>query len=230
MRNITQLHEHLELFSEGDPPRHSLFVMGRVLGQADQLLVVDPPDDLNDRFSLPQQTAVLFTGAPRPVPVAVVETRPQSVAHVSIGQHLLDIYAQQFHRVVYLPALGIVCGGVFGSDLIAPELAEGSSGDDELETLRLLARLLKNRRVELYIPRTGSLGRDRVEVMGRLAEDVSYLHGLRRVIPAAARRGEALERIEQMAVTLLPENRRSRASWQVHEINVQRLFAASSAP
>ncbi|RME51091.1 MAG: hypothetical protein D6790_20380 [Caldilineae bacterium] len=228
MSRITQLHEGLELLSEGDPPRHSLFVLGRVLGQADQLLVVDPPEDLAERFTLPQQAAVLFTGPALSVDVPLLETLPGDAAHVSIGPHLLDIHAQQFHRVVYLPALGILWGGGFGSDLTVPEIAEGSSGDDELETLRLLARLLKGRRVELYIPRTGSLVRDRVEVMGRLAEDVGYLHGLRRVIPAAARRGEALERIEQMAATLLPENRRTQEGWRVHDRNVQRLFAASS--
>lgn len=227
MSAITQLHEHLELLSEGDPPRHSLFVLARTLGQDDQLLVIDPPRDLTDRFTLPRQTAVLFTGPSWDVGAPVVDTQPNQVAHVSVGQHLLDIYAQEFHRLVYLPGLGILCGGVFGSDLLLPEIAPGSSGEDEIESLRLLAQLVKSRRIQIYIPRVGSLGRDRVEVMGRLADDVSYLHGLRRVIPAGARRGEALERVEQMAATLLPENRRSPDCQRVHETNVRRLFVAA---
>lgn len=223
MTKITQLYERLELLSEGDPPRHSLFVMTRLLGTPDRLLLIDPPADVVERFSLAEENAVLFTGAPLAIGLPALQTRPGGVAHLSVGAHLLDIYSQPNGNVVYFPALGILCGGEFGSDLALPLLAPDSDGSDAIDSLRLLAQMVKQRRLELYIPRVGSLSRDRVEVMGRLAADMSYLHGLRRVIPAVGS-NEPLERMEQLAATLLPENRRTPLCRAIHEKNVERLW------
>lgn len=228
MTKITQLYPRLEMLSEGEPSRHTLFVMARLLGTPDRLLLIDPPADVTERFALGEENAVLFTGAAVETGLPALETRPGGVAHISIGEHLLDIYSQGTGNVIYFPALGLLCGGVFGSDLSLPLLASGSNGDDEIETLRLLAQLVKQRRVDLYVPSIGSVCNDRVEVMGRLAADVSYLHGLRRVIPGAVQRGEALERIEQLADTLLPDKRRTDHCRRIHEENVERLWQANS--
>ena len=228
MTKITQLYERLELLSEGDPPHHTLFVMARLLGTPDRLLLIDPPADVADRFTLAEENAVLFTGAPLETGLPSLQTQPGGVAHLSIGEHLLDIYSQQTGNIVYFPTLGLLCAGEFGSDLALPRLASGSDGGDAIETLRLLAQTVKQRRMALYIPRVGSLGRDRVEVMGRLAGDVSYLHGLRRTVNTAAAQGEALERVEQLAAALLPENRRTPLCREIHEENVERLWRVVS--
>lgn len=227
MTKITQLYEHLELFTEGDPPRHTLFVMGRLLGMPDQLLLVDPPEDVTDRFSLAENTAVLFTGPAQDVGLPQLETRPGGVAHVRVGEHLLDIYSQPGGNVVYLPAVGVLCGGTFGSDLLLPELPPGADGSAELEILRLLAQLVKGRKFQLYIPRAGSLAGDPVEAMSRLANDVSYLHGLRRVVPPAARRGDLIK-VQEIAATLLPENRRSELCRTIHRQNTEVLYRSAS--
>lgn len=232
MTRITQLYPRLELLSESDPPdgppagppAHTLFVMARLLGTPDRLLLIDPPADVATRFTLAEENAVVFTGASVETGLPSLQTQPGGVAHLSIGEHLLDIYSQQTGNVIYFPTLGLLCGGEFGSDLALPRLASGSDGSDAIETLRLLAQMVKQRRMDLYIPRVGSLGRDRVEVMGRLAGDVSYLHGLRRTVTAAAQQGEALERVEQLAAALLPENRRTPLCWAIHEENVERLW------
>jgi len=231
MTRITQLYPRLELLSEGDlpgdPPSHTLFVMARLLGTPDRLLLIDPPADVADRFTLAEENAVLFTGAPVETGLPGLQTQSGGVAHLSIGEHLLDIYSQQMGNVVYFPTLGVLCGGEFGSDLALPRLAPGSDGSDAIETLRLLAQLVKQRRMDLYIARVGSLGRDRVEVMGRLAGDVSYLHGLRRTVSTAAAQGEALERVEQLAAALLPENRRTPLCRKTHEENVEQLWQSA---
>ena len=229
MTRITQLYERLELLSEGDPPCHSLFVMARLLGAPDRLLLIDPPADVADRFTLAEENAVLCTGAPVETGLPSLQTQPGGVAHLSIGAHLLDIYSQQTGNVVYFPALGILCSGEFGSDLALPLLAPGADGSDAIESLRLLAQTVKQRRMELFIPRVGSLGRDRVEVMGRLAADVGYLHGLRRTVNTAAAQGEALERVEQLAAAFLPENRRTPLCREIHEENVERLWRAATS-
>ncbi len=224
MPKITQLYEQLELFSDGDPPHHTIFVMGRLLGTPDQLLLIDPPDDAATRFSLAENTAVLFTGQPHDVGLPLVQTQPGGVAHIGVGQHMVDIYTQAVGNLIYLPAVGILCGGEFGSDLLLPALAPGSDGSGELDCLRLLAQLVKGRQLQLYIPRTGSLSSDRMEIMTRLANDVSYLHSLRRVIPAAAGRGESLRDMGGVIVSLLPENRRAADSIAIHQKNVEQLY------
>ncbi len=232
---ITQLYEHLELFSEGEPPRQSLFVLGQppmsalaaqTGGAADQLLLIDPPADVTTRFELTSNLAALFTSAAesqaRDGELPVVQTQPGGVAHLQIGQHYLDVYSQRGGNVVHFPALGVVCGGLFGSDALVPALSPRSSGDEELETLRLLAGLIK-RRLQLFIPRTGSTLSDPVDAMQRLAADVAYLHGLRRVVPAL----DANAVTDELAESLLPEGRRSTASRVLHVENLQRLLKAA---
>ena len=227
---ITQLYAHLELLSEGEPPANTLFIMGRdgiptpdaLLGRS-QLLVVDPPDDLITRFRLEDDAAVLFTGAPRSVGLPVVQTMAGGVAHLRIGDHFLDIYAQLGAVVLHIPALGVIAGGSFGSDCLPPLLGERSAGEAELDTLRLLARLLKARNFQLYIPAGGATSNDRTAVMERLAGDVAYLHGLRRVIPPLVQRGEALETVERISDSLLPAHCQSPRGVAIHEHNVQTL-------
>ncbi len=223
---ISQLYDQLELYSEGDPPSHSLFVLARLLGVPDRLLIIDPPQDVATRFDVAEETAALFTSPARDVGLPLVQTRPGGVAHINVGQHLLDIYSQRHANLVCFPALGILCGGVFGSDLALPELGEGSDGEDEIESLRLLARLVKERRLQLYIPRAGSVSSDKVEVMGRLAADVAYLHALRRTISQAAAANEFWSHSEEIAEKLLPENRRTPTAVTTHRQNIERLYNA----
>jgi hypothetical protein len=225
------LYAHLELLREGDPPANTLFVMGRdgiptpeaLLGRS-QLLVVDPPDDLTTRFRLEDDVAVLFTGAPRAIGLPAVQTMPGGVAHLRVGNHLLDLYVQRSSVVLGIPALGLVAGGGFGSDALPPMLGAASTGEEELDTLRLLARLLKARNFQLYIPAVGAISKERMEVMEWLAADVAYLHGLRRVILPLVQQGEALETIERIADSLLPPLRRAARAEMVHEQNIQALL------
>ena len=223
---ITQLFEQLELYSEGEPPSHSLFVLARLLGTEDRLLIIDPPADVSARFGVAEETATLSTCAGQDVGLPRVQTLPGGVAHINVGQHLLDVYSQRHATLVHFPAIGILCGGTFGSDLALPQLGEGSDGEDEIESLRLLARLVKGRRLQLYIPHTGSISSDKVEVMRRLAADVSYFHGLRRTISQAAAEGVFWSRSEQIAESLLPENRRAPAAVAIHAQNIERLYNA----
>lgn len=234
---ITQLFARLELFSAGEPPSHTLFVQGEpnlaehnpLQPAQEQLLLIDPPADVTERFRLPTQTAVLFTGKPAAVALSLLETKPDGVAHLRIGEHFLDLYSQVGSAVVYLPALGIVCGGSFGSDAILPAVAPGSTGDQELTTLRLLAQLVKQRRFQLYIPRIGALSSSPVEMMERLAADVAYLHGLRRVALPIAQQGEPFAQIEAVAASLLPATRRTPVCQIQNMTNLQHLFSHITA-
>lgn len=226
---ITQLFEQFELYSEGEPPSHSLFILAQLPGSSDRLLIIDPPPDVSARFGVAEETAALFTGPSHDVGLPSVQTRPGGVAHINVGQHLLDIYSQKHANLVLFPAMGVICGGTFGSDLALPQLGRGSDGEDEIESLRLLARLVKGRRLQLYIPRTGSISADKVEVMGRLAADVSYFHGLRRTVSQAAADGSYWSRSEQIAESLLPENRRTAAAVAVHRQNIERMYNAAVA-
>ncbi len=220
MSRITQLHRHLELLSEGEPPRHSLFVLEQEPGQAERLLLIDPPGDVAERFTLPPQVLTLATSPGIRVAGQPVRLTLGQVAHVRVGEHLLDIHARPGRAVVLFPALGILVGGDFGSDLALPALAPGSDGAEELEVLRLLARLVKERERLLYIPRVGSLSEDKITVMTRLAEDVAYLHGLRRTVPSGMQRGEGLPALQQATLALLPEDRRSPVCVEIHRRNV----------
>ena len=230
---IVQLFEHLELFSEGEPAQHTLFVLGRTsLAQLnptqpplEQLLLIDPPSDVRQRFKLAGDIAVLSTGAALDVGLPQLQTVAGGVAHLRVGEHFLDVYTQSQGAIVHLPALGILCGGSFGSDAALPPLASFSNGDEELDTLRLLARLVKQSRLQLYMPRSGVLSSNQAEVMLRLAQDVAYLHTLRRVVPALVQRGDALSDLLQLADSLLPEERRSALCRETHLMNLQTLYA-----
>lgn len=232
---ITQLYRYLELFSEGTPPRHALFVFAPAAGpitissnapNEDQLLIIDPPADLSQRFNLGNQVAALFTGTTESNSIALLQTVPGGIAHVRIGEHFLDIYSQHHGAVIHLPALGIICGGDFGSDSTVPRLAPTSDGNEELETLRLLARLVKQHKLALYIPRVGNESADKMAVIERLAGDVGYLHGLRRVVTPLALRGESIEAIHDFAENVLPRDRRSPAAMTTHRNNVTTLAQA----
>ena len=232
---ITRLYEHLELFSEGAPPRHTLFILGRptlaernpLEAVRDQLLIIDPPADLTERFRLDGDIALLSTGEPSPIALPQLQTEAGGVAHIRVGAHFLDIYSQRHGNIIYLPALGILCGGAFGSDAVVPMLGAASDGSEELATLRLLAQLIKERNFQMYIPRIGELNQDRVAVMQRLAVDVAYLHELRRVLPGLAERGESEEVLETIAPTLLPEQRRNALSETIHEQNMRYIYTSA---
>jgi hypothetical protein len=231
---ILQLHDHLELFSEGDPPFHSLFILGQsgsllaplLSGTTEeQLLIIDPPLDLQQRFRLPQNSAALFTFAAADVGIPLIQTQPDGVAHVRIGEHFLDIYTEANFNIVVVPALGILCTGAFGSDVLLPKLGAGSDGENELAVLRLLARLLKQHRLQFFIPATGHPASDPLAAMQRLAADVDYLHRLRRVVPAAAQRQEPLASLQAtLAPTLLPVDRRSPPCQTIHRVNIATLY------
>jgi len=229
---ITQLYEHVELYSEGEPQRNSLFVLGRpplsVVNVADdQLLIVDPPADASSRFALEGAVATLFTDAGVETDLPRVETQEGGVAHIQIGEHFLDVYGQADGAVIHLPALGILCGGGFGSDVALPRLAAGSNGDGELETLRLLAGLLK-RRLQLYIPRVGAPVNDRVAALEGLADDVAYILGMQRVIPAIVARGDGAETALALGESLLPAGRRGQGALETHRRNLRSIFLAAS--
>ncbi len=227
---IVQLYEHLELFSVGEPPQHTLFVLGRspAAMASDQLLLVDPPLDATQRFKLEGNVAALFTGPTLPVDLPLVETKPGGVAHLRVGTHLLDLYSQSAGNVLHLPAVGILLGGNLGSDVDLPALSASSDGEALLDTLRLLARLVKERHVQLYIPRIGTFCQERTEIMRRLAADVAYLHGLQRVVPAVADRGDDEATIQSIAASLQPAERRSALATRTHRANVAALLGKSA--
>ena len=223
---ILQLYEHLELFSLGEPPTHTLFILGRApLSVAnaipDQLLLVDPPLDAKQRFQLPANTAVLFTGSAQAIDLPLVETIPGGVAHLRIGPHFVDVYSQRNSTLIYLPAVGILCGGCFASDVGLPVLVAGSDGSEELETLRLLARLVKASRLQFYLPQVGSYSQDKFVVINRLAADVAYLHNLRRVLPALAQRSDDLATAHSLAASLLPVDRQTPLAQRINSRNVE---------
>ncbi|HMN29505.1 MAG TPA: hypothetical protein PKE45_15250, partial [Caldilineaceae bacterium] len=140
---------------------------------------------------------------------------------------LLDLYSQRIGTIVHLPGLGILCGGVFGSDALLPQLAPGSDGSEELDALRLLARLVKGSRLQVYIPKWGSLAENGAEVLRRLANDVAYLHNLRRVIPALGERADQQEHLATVAASLLPAERASSRNQTVNQANIRTVLAAA---
>ena len=237
---ILQLYQDLELFSDGEPPANALFVLGRSFGYApdqaglwrDQLLIVDPPPDLHARFRLEGDVAVLFT-EPRSDADAVaagfarVQTMTGGLAHIRLGEHFLDVYSQEAGAVVHLPALGILLGGVYGSDAVLPRLGPNANGDEALDTLRLIARVLKSHHFQLYIPRIGSLVKDKLAIMERLAADVAYLHALRRVVGPLAQRGEPWEAVEAVGGSLLPAAMQSPAAQAIHTANLRALYVSA---
>lgn len=227
---ITQLYPLVELLSEGEPVRNCLFILEAGSGplstdpSADRLLVVDPPQDLATRFRLPEQTAVLSTtNAPLPA-LPRLQTIAGGVAHIRLGDHFLDIYALANGAVVVLPPLGLLLSGGFGSDRVPPAVAESSDGAAELESLRLLARLLKQHRIRLLLPHAGSPCNEYAAIMARLAADVAYLHGLRRAVLPLIGSPEITERTAQIGPALLPADWQNDAARAVHAANLQRLL------
>jgi hypothetical protein len=63
-------------------------------------------------------------------------------------------------------------------------------------------------------------------MMTRLADDVAYLHGLRRMVSAAVARGENLAQIEEAAKSLLPAQWATPAGRAVHGGNLRVLAEA----
>lgn len=230
---ILQLYPHVELYSLGEPPTHTLFVLGRpplavaASEAADQLLLIDPPADAPQRFRLPANTAALFTGAVAEAGLPQVQTRAGGVAHIRIGEHLIDLYCQSAGNIAHLPALGLLCAGWYGSDAVLPQLAPGTDGTNELDTLRLLARLVKGRRLQLYIPQTGALSSDPTEVLRRLANDVAYLHGLQRIRAQIIQRQGDDAALQALAEPLLPTDRHSPACRAAHWANIRALIPTS---
>lgn len=229
---ITQLYRHLELFRDGLPPRNTLFILGRQAGNvtvgmaSDRLLLIDPPADVLQRFRLEGEAAVLFTSMPIETGLPSLQTQDGGVAHIRIGDHFLDIYSQSGSNLVHFPAIGILCGGPFGSDVLLPNVSTASDGKIELDALRLLASLLKRQHFQLFVPRHGSIDEDKVEVMKRLAADVAYLNGLRSVIGDALARGDAIETIEVRCNGALPIALNSPLNRAIHEANVATMVAA----
>ena len=65
--------------------------------------------------------------------------------------------------------------------------------------------------------------------MGRLAADVSYIHGLRRTVLQAVAENKFWSQSEQIEELLLPENRRTPAALTTHRQNIERLYNAMVA-
>jgi hypothetical protein len=229
--SITRLYPAIELYSDGGLPNNALFVLGRstaALSEQDELLVVDPPSDLSEHFVAPERVAGVTTdGAPVSAGIRALDVKAGDVAHIRIGDHFVDVHGFAGGAVVHLPMVGIVCGGDCASSTLVPRLAVGSDGTDELERLRLIARLVRERRIHVYVPRTGELISDGVQLMERLAADVGYVHGLRRVIPALRERGETVGGALEIGETLLPDSRTSVSARSVHEANVRMLHGST---
>ena len=244
---ITQLYTHIELFRSGTPINNALFILSRdnafsltnptladgaltdsTDDSADQLLIIDPPADAATRFSLSGQVAALFTGPSQQIGLTLMQTQRGGEAHIRIGDHYLDIYSFLESNIVHLPALGILCGGGFGSDALPPALAISSDGGEELDMLRLLARLIKQHRLQLFIPHTGSLQSNELDVMKALADDVAYLHRTRRFVTDLAGQGEKLSTILATGHDLLPTKYADPTAAEIHRRNLQILFTAAA--
>jgi hypothetical protein len=240
---ILQLYDELELLRLDQPPRHTLFVLGREPDSTtpDRLLLIDPPPDLHSRFRVEGDVAILLSHTPRKqanedaaeldadeLDAPRLETQPGGTAHIRLGNHFLDIFTQQYYSVVFLPALGILYSGVFGSDVDLPCLPsinhstkqEPEPIEDALLTVRLLASLAKSRSVKLLIPHMGELAEETVPIMERLAADVAYLHNLQRLAPAVQKESND-ERLAALAATLLPSTRRSETAQATNLHNLQ---------
>lgn len=221
---VTQLYTHLEIYSDGEPVCNTIFVQGV---DPQRLLLIDPPVDVTQRFRLDGEVAVLYSGTFYDADLPQLQTEPGGVAHIRIGDHYLDIYSQQHHTVVHFPALGLLYGGEFGSDTVLPAVADGSDGDDEIETLRLLASTLKRKNFQLYLPKYGTSENETVEVMRRLAADVAYLNGLKNHVGVGLERGDAVETIETASRSLLPPERSTQVCQDVHDVNLERMIQAN---
>jgi hypothetical protein len=64
-------------------------------------------------------------------------------------------------------------------------------------------------------------------MMERLADDVAYLHGLRRVVPQLYEQHEGLAAALALADTLLPSERTSPEARALHAANVHTVYLAA---
>lgn len=193
----------------------------------DELLLVDPPVDVSQRFQLPERSAVVFTGARVETGLATVERVHAGDAHLRFGERLVDIHHHAHSTLVLLPEMGILCCGAFGSDVVPPQVAPTSDGSEELDVLRHAARLVRDPGVQLLIPRFGSIVSGRARAMERLAEDVAYLHALRRTLSPMVQRANGVHDLSTVAATLLPAGWRTEYGRELHAANVRALLGVA---
>lgn len=231
LSKITQLYPNLELFTDGDPTRNTLFVLGPglapPLGSGDELFLIDPPDDVRTRFTLPERVVAVATTGEALAGIATLERQADGVAHLRVGEHLVDLHTFERRTVAHLPAVGLLCSGEFGQILLPPRILLGSNGDEELAVLRLLARIVRERRVQLLLPRHGDPRSDIMQTMSALAEDVSYIHSVRRAVNAIARSRDGLNAALAIADSLLPPHWNTPAARALNAANVSNYYSTS---
>lgn len=239
---VTQLYERVELYTAGEPPQNTLFILGGPQSSgalqsqlplslsdpldqdSDELLLIDPPEDAAERFQLDGRVAALHTVSGARGSLPQIRTEAGGIAHIRIGEHFLDIYSFRGSNVVHVPALGMICSGPWGSDTVLPLITEGSFARDELDILKLLASLIKSRHFQLLIPSRGTVAQELVSALRRLAEDVDYIHSMRRVVQAMVSRGNELEAILALSDSLLPRRAPTPLSEEHHLLNLQTLY------
>jgi hypothetical protein len=199
--------------------------MAAPLGDGDELLLVDPPDDVRSRFTLPDRVAAVVTSGAVPAGLATLDSQPGGVAHLRIGEHLVDLHAFPHRTVVHLPAVGLLCVGEFGQRELPPRLQQGESGEEELAVLRLLARIVRERHIQLLLPRTGEPIGDIMQMMSALAEDVGYIHAVRRNVNAIARSRDGLNAALAVADSLLPPHWSTPQAKAVNASNISTIYA-----
>lgn len=191
------------------------------------MLLIDPPADVRSRFVLPERVVALATEGAIPPGVATLESQPGGIAHLRIGEHLVDLHAFAERTAIFFPALGLLCAGGFGQRELPPRLDQGDGGEEELTVLRLLARIVRERRIQLYVPRTGEPVSDIMQVMSALAEDVGYIHSLRRNVNAIARNRDGLNAALAVADSLLPPHWTSPQAKTINAANVSAVYAVA---
>lgn len=227
MPTIARLYPSIELYSEGDPALNTLFVLGHTQSGPpgiEEMLLVDPPEDVARRFRLPERSAAAFTGAPVDTGLPAVAHSDDGERHVRFGEKLVDLYFHEHGALILLPELGILCCGMMGSDVLPPVVGPGSDGQAELDALRIAARLMRTSGVQLLIPRCGEPVSGRPAIGERLANDVAYLHGLRRTLLPLRAHPPEVEDVKGLAAALLPEPWTTSYARQVHAANVRSML------
>lgn len=231
LSKITQLYPNLELFTDGDLARNTLFVLGPglapPLGSGDELLLIDPPDDARSRFTLPERVVAVSTTGAAPAGLATLERQADGVAHLRVGDHLVDLHTFEQRTVAHMPAVGLLCSGEFAQVALPPRILLGSNGDEELAVLRLLARIVRERRVQLLLPRHGDARIDIMQTMSALAEDVGYIHSVRRAVNTIARSRDGLNAALAVADSLLPPHWNTPAARAQNIANVSNYYSTS---
>ncbi len=197
------------------------------LGDGDELLLVDPPEDVRNRFTLPDRVVAVSTTGAAPAGLTTLDSQPGGVAHLRIGEHLVDLHTFANRTVVHLPAVGLLCAGEFGQHDLPPRLQHGESGEEELAVLRLLARIVRERRIQLFLPHTGEPVGDILQVMSALAEDVGYIHSLRRNVNAIARSRDGLNAALAVADSLLPPHWSTPQAKVINADNISTIYAVT---